>query len=150
MHAKNCDINHDECRNTKKFKYVGQNIAHYSSHKIFLSPEDMIKASVIGWYKEKLNATPEDLEQYKDPSKIIGHFTQVINDLANEIGCAAVIFKTSLKQSVMVCNYSRSNVYGHRTYASGKPASKCETGINKMYPALCSEKEKIDLNKLYF
>lgn len=43
-----------------------------------------------------------------------------------------------------VCDYAVTNIFEYPVYDEGATASKCKTGTNPKYPALCSESEKYD------
>lgn len=47
-------------------------------------------------------------------------------------------------QTYYVCDYAVTNIYERSIYDQGPTASKCKTGTNPKYPALCSESEKYD------
>lgn len=86
---------------------------------------------------------------------MIGHFTQVVNGLAGEVGCGATRYTdsssgTAFKTFQLSCDYSRTNLVYQAIYEHGKTASDCKTGTNPNYPALCSESEKVDPNYLKF
>ena len=46
---------------------------------------------------------------------------------------------------LMACNYAYTNMIDMPVYRDGEPASKCKTGKNKKYKALCSLREKYNL-----
>lgn len=61
---------------------------------------------------------------------------------AAAIGCAASRYTDAKgKQSVLVCNYGFGNLENKYVYEAGEPGSKCTTGTNPDYPALCSVNE---------
>lgn len=77
----------------------------------------------------------------------IGHFTMVVNELSNEFGCAGVKYqKNGTRYVSITCNYANTNVIGHKVYTAGDACSKCKSGCDKDYPALCSLNENIDPN----
>lgn len=51
---------------------------------------------------------------------------------------------------LMTCNYAYNNIIGKPVYRNGKAASKCKTGINKQYKALCSLRETYNLKTWNF
>lgn len=77
----------------------------------------------------------------------ITHFLQMATAQANEVGCAISQFTSSKgKESYIACNYSFGIPLGFKLYESGRPASKCTTGSNPNYPALCSVDEPVNPN----
>lgn len=82
----------------------------------------------------------------RSPNKEIGHFTQVVRDNADRIGCYISQFNWPGKgyTNYLVCDYSNTNNICLAVYETGAPGSKCKTGTNPKYPALCSESEEYD------
>ncbi|KFB35694.1 AGAP006420-PA-like protein [Anopheles sinensis] len=144
--ARSCVYAHDVCRNTKLFRYVGQNLAHVSTTAI-LHFEKLVQLSIQGWWDEFNVTTQAQLDRFpeKQPGHPIGHFTQMISDRAWKMGCAAQTWFEGKVNSIfyMVCNYSFANYEGQPVYRRGLPASRCRTGENADYPGLCSTKEQI-------
>ncbi|KAG5683322.1 hypothetical protein PVAND_012608 [Polypedilum vanderplanki] len=145
LNARTCLFQHDECRNTEKFKYVGQNIAMTQANLDYPDLTVFLNNSINDWYGELKDASQSDIDSYQQTEKIIGHMTQLVNDRANEFGCAVVQFSDSeWKTSILVCDYSLTNMIGEKVYESGEIASKCTTGVNNKFEALCSENEVVD------
>lgn len=76
----------------------------------------------------------------------IGHFTVMVADKNNRVGCAVARFTQAgqsggQKTSLTACNYSYTNLSGLPIYRKGPVASECKTGTNPRYPALCSVNE---------
>lgn len=140
LNVKQCKMSHDSCRNTQKFKFVGQNLAARYSSAAFTSVDEMIVKSVESWYSEVAGASQSSID--KCCSLRIGHFTQIIQDHAVAIGCAISRYTDgNFKISLIACNYSHGNSNGRPVYETGVAASKCIAGRNPKYPALCSNKE---------
>lgn len=58
------------------------------------------------------------------------------------VGCAGSKYTDSEgKKALLVCNYGFGNMPGVYLYEAGPSASKCKTGANPNYPALCSVDE---------
>lgn len=84
-------------------------------------------------------------------SRDIGHFTQIVYDRSNRIGCAISQYKESRKghpkepffATLLVCNFAGQQITGSPVYKTGKPASGCKTGKNPKYPNLCNTNEQI-------
>ncbi|XP_070492878.1 antigen 5 like allergen Cul n 1-like [Chironomus tepperi] len=156
LNALNCDFEHDQCRNTETFKYVGQNLAISASTADYPETEKAIRESINDWYQEYENSTQSDINKYPDQKdRMIGHFTQIVNGLAGEIGCGATRYTDSssgedFKILKLSCDYSRTNLINQPIYEQGIKASDCKEGTNPNYPALCSETEEVDANFLLF
>lgn len=79
----------------------------------------------------------------------IGHWSVMVNDLQNALGCAVCQFNTGGAfpfNTYLVCNYSHTNIIGAPIYTAGPDTSQCTTGTNPLYPALCSINEPINPN----
>lgn len=69
---------------------------------------------------------------------MIGHFTVMVNDKNDAVGCAMVRFqRNGFKYNYFVCNYGYTNMLKEPVYKKGKTASKCKT-VHKKYKGLCS------------
>lgn len=149
LNARTCTFAHDQCRNTEKFKYAGQNIALSEASVEFETLNAIIKNALQNWYIEVQNTTQSEIDSYYFSSdKVIGHFTQIVNDLSNEVGCAVVQYTESdgWKSSLFVCDYARTNIKGLPIYVSGSVASHCESGTNPDFNALCISTENVEPN----
>lgn len=74
---------------------------------------------------------------------VIAHFTQMVRDRSDRIGCAISQFKANGFYNVyVVCNYAVTNIGNEPVYVEGRTASLCKTGVHKNYNGLCSPKEK--------
>nr|B9URJ1.1 RecName: Full=Antigen 5 like allergen Cul n 1; Short=Ag5 like allergen Cul n 1; AltName: Full=Allergen Culn1; AltName: Full=Antigen 5 family protein; AltName: Full=Cul n 12; Flags: Precursor [Culicoides nubeculosus]ACM40888.1 antigen 5-related salivary protein [Culicoides nubeculosus] len=88
LNVKQCKMEHDQCRNTDKFKYAGQNLAYTMG-----TPQKnavRIKKLIRAWFKEHENATASFIDKYRDhpQGRVIGHFTAMIQDRTDTVGCA--------------------------------------------------------------
>ena len=62
------------------------------------------------------------------------------------VGCAVLRQKKNGRfMQLMACNYAYTNMFDMPVYTDGEPASKCKTGKNQKYKALCSLREKYNL-----
>jgi hypothetical protein len=52
-------------------------------------------------------------------------------------------YNNNLKTSLLICNYSFTNIFGEAIYDVGPTGSKCTSGMNKNYDGLCSVNEEI-------
>uniref|UniRef100_A0A4Y0BGA3 Venom allergen-1 n=1 Tax=Anopheles funestus TaxID=62324 RepID=A0A4Y0BGA3_ANOFN len=145
--VRSCIFNHDECRNTEQFRFVGQNIAYYRYTGARKSLKDMLVKEIHLWWSEHNVTTQQQLDEYPSeaPEPKVGHFTQMVSDRTWKIGCSAQQWIDHSEYNVFyfLCNYSFSNMDGQSVYVKGKPASKCTTGENNLYPGLCSIHERI-------
>lgn len=73
----------------------------------------------------------------------IGHFTVMVADKNNRLGCAVARYTQAgvQKTYLAACVYSYTNLSGLPIYRKGPVASQCVTGRNPKYPALCSVNE---------
>jgi hypothetical protein len=145
--VRSCLFQHDQCRNTEQLKYAGQNIALTKATGPVPELVLFINSSIHDWYSEIKDARQSDMDKYQSSNRVIGHMTQVVNDLSNEVGCAIIHFADSeWNTSIILCNYARTNIMNFPIYESGPAASKCTTGKNKKFEALCSVNEPVDPN----
>lgn len=75
-----------------------------------------------------------------------GHFTLLVANRANAVGCAIIHYQAGGATpfaSYLVCDYSFNNVGGQPIYVKGPSTSNCQTGSNPNYPGLCSVNENI-------
>lgn len=77
----------------------------------------------------------------------IGHFTQLMQEEVQFIGCAIKQYLDGgFYYSLCACNYSAGNIIGRPVYRTGTPASLCTKGTHPTYTKLCSSSEVYDLN----
>lgn len=75
-------------------------------------------------------------------SKQIGHFTQMVSDNVDEVGCCVSMYEKRgdkpkdplMKYVYIVCNYSYISISNRAIYVEGKP--KCKK-FSKKYKSLC-------------
>lgn len=83
-------------------------------------------------------------------SEEMGRFVMMINDRTSDIGCALVKFsKDDLYHVYFTCNYGSNTQLETRVYETGSSCSKCVTGCNRIWSALCSPVERVDPNYYY-
>lgn len=70
----------------------------------------------------------------------------MVRDSADRIGCAIsqFVYEGQYDATYLVCNYAMTNNFFFNVYEPGMAASKCTTGPNPKYPALCSESEEFE------
>ncbi|XP_055610288.1 antigen 5 like allergen Cul n 1-like [Uranotaenia lowii] len=143
--ARKCVFKHDQCRNTVKYPISGQNIGIFG-YGGTRDPDVLITKLFNMWYAEYKHANPEITKKYPKGYKgpVIGHFTQVVQDRADRIGCAVTHWTDKpYNKLYLVCNYARVNVVGQPVYTPGDVGSQCTTGTNSEFPGLCSPDEVI-------
>lgn len=70
--------------------------------------------------------------------KKIGHFTVMVNDKNNALGCALIRHQYGgFKYHYFACNYSFTNILQQRVYQPGPPTSRCRRQ-HPVYTGLCS------------
>lgn len=75
--------------------------------------------------------------------KNIGHFTVMVNDKNNVVGCAMIRHQEGeFKYRYLVCNYGYTNIYERPVYEKGPTASKCKER-HSIYEGLCSAKQVV-------
>lgn len=135
-----CNTAHDQCIQTPDIPRPGQNLCWFEGGNTPLQVMDMCMAM---WFNEKDIASPEDIKSYKVSPGMIGHFTGMLQDRSDRIGCAIVKYDNN--NQFAVCNYAFINFSSYRVYQKcsnpERVAKGCKTGPNPNYPGLCSEKE---------
>jgi hypothetical protein len=151
VNVRRCLYQHDQCHNINGIKFAGQNLYTMGTSGNLPDVKSMVASAIKNWYSEVVNATQANIDKCCNSQYTIGHFTQVVSDLANEVGCGLVTYtQNGFKNVEMACDYSRTNLPNQSVYKSGAPASECKTGKNPKYPNLCSEKEMPDPNTFLF
>lgn len=75
--------------------------------------------------------------------KAIGHFTVMVNDKNNAVGCAMIRHQENgFKYRYLVCNYGYTNILGRPVYEKGPTGSKCSKR-HPVYEGLCSTDQKV-------
>ncbi|KAL9693544.1 hypothetical protein quinque_012829 [Culex quinquefasciatus] len=144
--ARRCIYGHDECRSTVRYPYAGQNIGLFSYYALTFTVTELITDFIYDWYSEYTLTTPAFLAKYPRgyTGPDIGHFTQIVSDRTNRIGCSLVTFYDSTWiNQYFVCNYALINLIGQTVYVAGTACSKCTTGCSVKYPGLCNTNEVV-------
>ncbi|CAG9838046.1 unnamed protein product [Diabrotica balteata] len=125
----NASGQHDLCRQSSQYKYVGQNAA---SSLLKKDEETEFDIFILKWYQAVKNVIPSDIQKFEGfyrGRKVIGHYSQMVWANSKAIGCGAAIYKAKLGNFYhqrFICNYGPGgNVQGQPIYIRGKPCSKC-------------------------
>ncbi|XP_065365454.1 antigen 5 like allergen Cul n 1-like [Calliphora vicina] len=148
--VKQCKMNHDKCHNTNKFHYAGQNVAKNSWSGQKRSVGTVLTEQIQSWFSENKKCSMNAMRNLKDISSC-GHFTAMVQEKNIAVGCA-ILRQTVNGQimQLMTCNYAYTNIIGKPVYRDGKTASKCTTGRNPRFKALCSFRENYKLKSTNF
>ncbi|XP_061397350.1 antigen 5 like allergen Cul n 1-like [Musca vetustissima] len=151
LNVRKCEMEHDECFTTVKYKYAGQNLA-WRSFVGDMKKTELISEAIDDWYAEVENASMDHIDAYPDnyAGPPIGHFTAMVGERNIAVGCAAATYTVegeTFKRFLVACNYATTNVIGSPVYTSCTTATeKCVVGRNTNFPALCGLKEEYDVN----
>ncbi|XP_050329155.1 antigen 5 like allergen Cul n 1 [Bactrocera neohumeralis] len=149
LHVKRCQFAHDQCRNTPRYQFSGQNIGYFWIGREFKSHAKRFKSFILDWFREYRLANQSFIDQYRPhpEGKKIGHFTMLVADRAHRVGCAAIRYRDpsdiNYMKLLMTCNYDYTNILGEPVYQSGLAASKCIYKISEKYPSLCDWKDAV-------
>lgn len=73
---------------------------------------------------------------------MVGHFTQLIWESANRVGCALSQSKyLGWYTTWLACDYSYGNMIGSPVYEVGPAATKCSSAPDPKWKGLCSTNE---------
>ncbi|TDG40357.1 hypothetical protein AWZ03_013222 [Drosophila navojoa] len=146
FNVRQCEMKHDACHNTNKFKASGQNLAviGYTGSGSARSTQELLTSSINSWWNERKDANMNVIRRYPNnwSGPAIGHFTAMARDYNIAVGCAAARYKNGIWNNfLLACNYAATNWIGEAVYASGPTASGCTTGRNVNYAGLCKVAE---------
>lgn len=140
-HAAYGQMKHDGCRATPQYPSSGQNLFQSMTTGDLASGVEFIRAADM-WFDEikvanKSLVTNIQFEHVWEA----GHFSVMVNDKNNRIGCGAALFNEdwqgwTFNGILITCNYQYTNMIDTPTYVPGKPCSSCK--CSKVYPSLCS------------
>lgn len=147
FNARKCIFAHDQCRNTRQFKFSGQNLAITTFYGFNFQPDDRAANFTQEWFNEHKDCPKSYVDAYPQGHRgpQIGHFTQLVNDRTWKVGCSMVHYITNGKMInyYLVCNYTMTNMIGEPIYTKGSTGSKCQTGQNPQFRGLCSPREQV-------
>ncbi|XP_017150431.2 antigen 5 like allergen Cul n 1-like [Drosophila miranda] len=143
--VKQCHLATDNCRNTRRFKRVGQIVGHVIFSANRFSQRQLIGHKIYNWFNQYKKATAGlGLGLRKD----ITSFRQLIQERATYMGCGFLQQQRHRwQQQFIVCNFARKNVHHEPAYAIGhKAAAGCQKGTNPQFPNQCAVEEPFDVN----
>lgn len=152
LNVKQCEMRHDDCRGTDKFKFAGQNLCIRKKSQEFENLDDAINNCINTWYGENESSSMSDINKCcnLESVKPIGHFTAMVNDRAHKVGCALIRFRKKGKiQTLMACNYSNTNMLDRTVYTTGKAASGCSAGTNQDYEVSFMLQKHLSFNSTF-
>ncbi|XP_067635721.1 uncharacterized protein [Eurosta solidaginis] len=149
LNVKQCISKLDDCRNTHRFKYSGQNIYQviYDGNVEALTNEDIIKNCITKWFAEYKWGTVDAFRKFpKHYFEPFGHFALLVIDDNNYVGCAAIRFTNEMffHNVILTCNYAKNLITGISIYEEGPPTSDCRSGEDEEFSNLCSIEEIYD------
>ncbi|XP_013107180.2 antigen 5 like allergen Cul n 1 [Stomoxys calcitrans] len=152
LNVRRCDAEHDLCRNTNDFNFAGQNIGVIYHRGNDFDAEQTALHQIDTWFAESDLASMDTINEYRTPEDgtQIGSFTGMVQEMGNQMGCA-ILQQTVIEdivQQILTCNYSYINIEGLPVYIPGEPGSKCTTGTDPTFKALCSANEFYDVNDI--
>ncbi|XP_005188844.3 antigen 5 like allergen Cul n 1-like [Musca domestica] len=153
LNARTCIVDHDDCRNTYRFRNAGQNLVGIARHKGDVQNiTEILLEDIWLWYTEFKVIDSSYITKFRTTRNFekYGHFAQFVLDRNTHVGCSMVRFTHAeykfLYKYHLSCNYASVYALEVPVYAAGKPASGCQTGPNPKYPGLCSTKEAFNPN----
>ncbi|KAL7742921.1 hypothetical protein ACLKA6_002069 [Drosophila palustris] len=146
-----CEMKHDQCRNTWTYKYSGQNLGRRAlKGGSPLRASDFFQWVFNSWEDEGRDVTAGILAEYPEirPNPEVGHMTAILQELNVAVGCAVSNYESTSGDTYLVaCNYASANLPTLPIYRECKTAaSECKSGTNPDYPALCSSDEQVNFN----
>ncbi|XP_055390463.1 antigen 5 like allergen Cul n 1-like [Condylostylus longicornis] len=133
-----CKFEHDKCRNTNNFRQSGQNLYYMWSTKSNVNISSVVLNGLKSWFDEYKLCDMSYIDNYRNSPNMIGHFTAMVKDNNNYLGCALNKYPSDKGTTyLLACNFASTNVLSRPIYLSGPSASKCPGGKNSQYPGLC-------------
>lgn len=131
-------MKHDECRNTHSFKNSGQNLGLEMQSHTYMQTVTSFHRAIKAWFNEYKKCPPSILTSFRRYKINYGHFTQIAQDTASHVGCAAVKYlDKDWFKIYMVCDYSHDNILGEPVYTEGWPCSQCKGMCGTKFKGLC-------------
>ncbi|KAH8290944.1 hypothetical protein KR054_007333 [Drosophila jambulina] len=146
LSVKRCSLSTDSCRNTRRFKHVGQLTDHVIFSALRHSTHQLLGHMIDNWFREYKRSNSQ-LGDKKPKSS----FRQLVQERATHIGCGVLRQKRDKMwhQQFIVCNFAREDDIREPAYEEGlRTASGCRSGVNPSYPNLCALEEHYEVNAL--
>ena len=145
MHVSHCVFAHDQCRATTQFPYSGQNLAYQATSLGWpKNTTAAIERGLQAMFDEWKLARPSIIEKLVEGLGNIYHFTLMVNDKNNHLGCGIIEYQKVesnnklMNAFLLTCNYGYTNIAGEAVYQKGRFCSKCSSGCSSEYRALCA------------
>lgn len=141
LNVKQCEMEHDKCRSTAKFKDAGQNIYYSSWSEKRKDKKKLIAEGIQAWWDEHKDFDLSEVDKYEGRSYGVLHFTAMAVDYQTDVGCAISMYDYagSGDTFLMTCNYSSWTWMSKAVYSRGTPCSACPSKkCDKTYKFLCS------------
>lgn len=166
LNAERCIEEHDGKRSTTAFPRAGQNwyrVSNKSGNEGYPGITFSIDRGINKWISESDDVRQTDGDTcFESTGDTIYHFTAIILDKANRIGCAALRYRPVREKPTdkfkyrfyLVCNYSYMNVKQRKVYLpvkkGGSPGDGCKTKTDRTYINLCNKDEVVDAKRSTF
>lgn len=144
-HAAYGDMQHDKCRATPDFRWSGQNLYQYLSSASTFNVDTVLDKGSKAWFDEINIANQTSLvDNFVVANLPAGHYSVMVNDKNNAIGCAASRFNYNYNGAnwfglLLTCNYEYTNMLNNPTYVRGASTSACGTKkTSTTYTSLCA------------
>ncbi|XP_055717007.1 antigen 5 like allergen Cul n 1-like [Phlebotomus papatasi] len=135
QHVKHANFEHDQCRSFAQFPFSGQNLAIIYSSIPIRNYTQILQEHIDLFFDEVslIRNMPSCLDKFTTYRPICidaGHFTVMVKDINNALGCAMAKFQSnyngrSLYTVLTTCNYGHTNLISHPIYDRGTPCSAC-------------------------
>jgi len=146
LQLRNCG-SHDSCHNSAFNKtsgrvfMSGQNIFYYWQYGERFPTSTYIEIACSMWFEEYLDTPMDAIDKlYLPAGVVIGHFTQMMFDKNDAIGCAMTVWTEDnglRSHTQLTCNHFRSHQGNKPVYEKGPHCSRCVT-CDEDYQSLCS------------
>lgn len=76
LNVRQCQMNHDQCRDTDKFRYAGQNLAYMGGGTE--TNAERIKHRIRAWFDEYKDADASYIDRYRDTPGFVTICTSIV------------------------------------------------------------------------
>lgn len=141
-HVRHCTFEHDQCRATPEYPQAGQNLFSTSSAGVTPNATAALLKGIDSWFEEWKVAHPSMLDKFEAHHLNAGHFSVMVNDRNNRLGCGMIsynVFDKGYKWDafMLTCNYQGTNMLGQPVYRRGVPCSGCKSTCSSIFKGLC-------------